>query len=316
MASNKPVTESMQESSAFTGTDNEEITAIRSVIDAAEIKWGGSLSGGGYDGGQLGRHCGIRDYIITQSKCLCGVEILADDLIPNQTLRITISSLLSSRAGGLSSGRANLASSNSSNLDGKSVTASSLLKGDTKHHMDSAPSATTEGSCLITAGKNPVEKSTHSDLHSKTEETEKTSVKKTLATAGDMKTFPEPRCQKQPQPDGVAIVSGKLERKVVRTKSEKKQKKAGATGNGNTNCTEYGFNIPFEPPCYDSLFGLGGQPWGTDPYMYCMPNMPCFSYPLGPYNVNGISNLPTARSWIARLPSKPLQVCRVAGQLS
>jgi E3 ubiquitin-protein ligase RBBP6 len=39
MASNKPVTESMQESSAFTGTDDEEITAIRSVIDAAEIKW-------------------------------------------------------------------------------------------------------------------------------------------------------------------------------------------------------------------------------------------------------------------------------------
>ena len=39
MTSNKPVAESMQESSAVTGTDDEEITAIRSVIDAAEIKW-------------------------------------------------------------------------------------------------------------------------------------------------------------------------------------------------------------------------------------------------------------------------------------
>jgi E3 ubiquitin-protein ligase RBBP6 len=235
---------------------------------------------------------GIWDYIITQSKCLCGIEILADDLIPNQTLRITISSLLSSRAGGLSSGTGNLASSNSSNLDGKSVTASSVLRGDTKQHMDSAPSAPTEGSCLITACKNPVEKSTHFDLQSKTEETEKTSVEKANAAAGATETFLEPRCQKQPQPDGVAIVSGKRGLKVVRTKSEKKQKKAGTTGNENTNCGEYDFHIPFEPSCYDSLFGLGGQPWGADPYMNCMSNMPSFSYPLGPYNVNGISNLP------------------------
>ncbi|OQU79691.1 hypothetical protein SORBI_3008G180400 [Sorghum bicolor] len=443
VASNKPVTESMQKSGAFTGTDDEEITAIRTVINAAEIKWGGSLSGGGYDGGQLGHHCGrpmegeapppdyvcrvccipghfiwqcptgskppppgyichkcgvpghfihscpneirvkscsrkknscpnygnrkydcrrtsslipivssfddvilaelaqdmsssvadslpaelhcplckkvmidamlsskccydsfcdkcIRDYIITQSKCLCGVEILADDLIPNPTLRITISSLLSSRAGGLSSGTGNLASSNSSNLDGNSVTASAVLKWDTKQQMDSAPSATTEGSCLVTACKNPVEKSTHSDLQSKTEETEKTSVKKTKAAAGATETFPEPRCQKQLEPDGVAIVSGKLEQKVVRTK----QKKAGATGNVNTNCAEYGFNSPFEPPCYDSLFGLGGQPWGANPYMYYM-NMPSFSYPLGPYNVNDISNLPLHGPGLQGYPAVP-----------
>jgi E3 ubiquitin-protein ligase RBBP6 len=58
------------------------------------------------------------------------------------------------------------------------------------------------------------------------------------------------------------------------------------------NCAEYDFHIPFEPSCYDSLFGLGGQPWGTNPYMYSMPNMPSVSYPLGPYNVNAISNLP------------------------
>jgi E3 ubiquitin-protein ligase RBBP6 len=92
--------------------------------------------------------------------------------------------------------------------------------------MDSAPSATTEGSCLITACKNPVEKSTHSDLQSKTEETEKTSVKKTKAAAGSTETFPEPRCQKLPQPDGVEIVSGKLERKVVRTKKRSKRRLA------------------------------------------------------------------------------------------
>ena len=109
---------------------------------------------------------GIRGNIITQSKCLCGVEILANDLIPNQTLRSTISSLLSSRGSGLSSGIGNLASSNSSNLDGKSVTAFTALKGDNKQRMDSVPSATTEGNCLITACKNPVEKSTNSEVQS------------------------------------------------------------------------------------------------------------------------------------------------------
>jgi hypothetical protein len=109
---------------------------------------------------------------------------------------------------------------------------------------------------------------------------------------GADQTFPEPRCQKLPQPDGVAMVSGKLGRKVVRTKSKKKQKKAGTTGNLNANCAGYDFHIPFDPSCYDSSFGLGGQPWGANPYMYCMPNMPSFSYPLRPYNVNGISNLP------------------------
>ncbi|RLN27866.1 uncharacterized protein C2845_PM05G00940 [Panicum miliaceum] len=408
-------------------TDDEEVAAIRNVIDAAEIMWGGSSSGGGYDGGQLGRHngrplegeapppgyvchichipghfirhcpsgskppppgyichrCGvpghfihscpnygdrkydsrrssslipivssfddgtgipaelvqamssnvsdslpaelhsplckkvmtdamltskccydsfcdkcIRDYIIAQAKCICGVQILADDLIPNQTLRSTISSMLSSRGGGLSSGTGNLASSVSSNLDGKSIsfTAPAVSKGDKKQHMDSTPSAATEGSFLITARKNPIghhQKQTRSDLQSKTEETEKMSVKKTIALTDAMKTAPEPRCQKQSPPDGVAIVSGKLERKVVKTKSAKKKKKSGTTGNGDANCAGYDCNIPFEPSCYNSSFGLGGLPWGADPYsMYFMPNMPSSGYPMGLYDVNGLSNLP------------------------
>ncbi|PAN21988.1 hypothetical protein PAHAL_3G505800 [Panicum hallii] len=425
MASDKTVAESTLKSSAFTETDDEEVAAIRNVIDAAEIKWGDSSSGGGYDGGQLGCHngrpleweapppgyvcrichipghfiwhcpsgskppppgyichkCGvpghfihscpnygdrkydsrrtsslipivssfddgipaelvqamfssvsdslpaelhcplckkvmtdamltskccydsfcdkcIRDYIFAQAKCICGVEILADDLIPNQTLRSTISSMLSSRVGGLSSGTGNLASSISSDLDGKSIsfTAPAVLKGDNMQHLDSTPSAATGGSFLITACKNPLghhQKLTRSDLQSKTEETEKTSVKKTIVLTDAMKTAPEPRCQKQSPPDGVAILSGKLERKVVKTKSAKKKRKSGTTGNGDTNCAGYDCNIPFEPSCYNSSFGLGGLPWGADPYsMYFMPNMPSRGYPMGMYNVNDISNLP------------------------
>ena len=206
--------------------------------------------------------------------------------------------MLSSRGDGHSSGTGNLASSISSNLDGKSIsfTASAALKGDNNQHMDSTPSAATEGSFLITACKNPIDhhqEQTRSDLQSKTEETENTSVKKTIAPADAMKTAPEPRCQKQSVPDGVAIASGKLERKVVKTKSAKKKKKSAATGNGDANCAGYDCNIPFEPSFYNSSFGLGGLPWGADPYsMYFMPNMPSSGYLMGLYNVNDISNLP------------------------
>jgi E3 ubiquitin-protein ligase RBBP6 len=95
-------------------------------------------------------------------------------------------------------------------------------------------------------------------------------------------------------PDGVVIVSGNLQRHVVKSKSSRKQKKAGTTGKGDIiNCDEYDRNIPLDPSCYNSLFGLGGPPWGADPYsMYFMANMASSSYPVGLYNVNGISNLP------------------------
>lgn len=39
IASNKPVTESTLKSSGFTEADDEEEVAMRTVIDAAEIKW-------------------------------------------------------------------------------------------------------------------------------------------------------------------------------------------------------------------------------------------------------------------------------------
>lgn len=140
---------------------------------------------------------GIRDYIIAQSKCVCGVEILADDLIPNQTVRSTISSMLSSRGGGHSNGTGNLASSNSSNFDGKSIsfTASAVLKGDNQQLMDGAPPDATEGSFLICKNSGHHEKLACSGVQSKTEEAEKTSVKKAIVTSGAMKTTPEPRCQ-------------------------------------------------------------------------------------------------------------------------
>lgn len=40
---------------------------------------------------------GIRDYIISKSMCVCGAtNVLADDLLPNKTLRDTINRILES----------------------------------------------------------------------------------------------------------------------------------------------------------------------------------------------------------------------------
>lgn len=41
-------------------------------------------------------NAGIRDHIISKSKCVCGVSVLADDLLPNKTLRDTINRILES----------------------------------------------------------------------------------------------------------------------------------------------------------------------------------------------------------------------------
>lgn len=113
--------------------------------------------------------------------------------------------------------------------------------------MDSAPSIAAEGSLLITVCKNPIghhEELKHSDLQSKTEETEKASVTKTIAAAGAMETALEPRRQKRLPPDGVVIVSGNLQRQVVKSKSSRKQKKAGTAGKGDIiSCDEYDRNI-------------------------------------------------------------------------
>jgi E3 ubiquitin-protein ligase RBBP6 len=127
----------------------------------------------------------------------------------------------------------------------------------------------------------------HSDLQSKTEETEKASVTKTIAAAGAMETALEPRRQKRLPPDGVVIVSGNLQRQVVKSKSSRKQKKAGTTGKGDIiSCDEYDRNIPLDTSCYNSSFGLGGPPWGADPYsMYFMANMASSSYPMSMVSV-------------------------------
>ncbi|GJM95093.1 hypothetical protein PR202_ga11793 [Eleusine coracana subsp. coracana] len=247
MASHKLVTESTLKPNGFAETEDEETAAI-SVIDAADLNWGGPSTGGGHAGGRFGSHFGHT-------------------------------------------------SSSSSNLDDKSnnFTASAALKRDMKQHMDIMPSVVTECSRQVTACKNPAdpcEKSAHSDLQRKTGQSATTSVKKTITTADSLGSVPKPRYQNQQPPDGVTVVSGALERKVIRTKAKRKQKTAGKTGSGNTICAEYDFQVPFDPSCYNS-FEFGGPTWGCDPYnMYFMLNMPSSSYPMGLYNDNVFSNLP------------------------
>ncbi|KAM0827297.1 hypothetical protein ACQ4PT_068291 [Festuca glaucescens] len=47
----------------------------------------------------------IRTHIVANSKCACGARARAEDLIPNPTLRTTISNILAARASSASCGR-------------------------------------------------------------------------------------------------------------------------------------------------------------------------------------------------------------------
>ncbi|XBI29530.1 hypothetical protein VPH35_053498 [Triticum aestivum] len=57
----------------------------------------------------------IRAHIVANCKCACGAKASADDLIPNPTLRTTISNILTARAGTASSGAGKQSSSAASN---------------------------------------------------------------------------------------------------------------------------------------------------------------------------------------------------------
>ncbi|KAL5209788.1 hypothetical protein ABZP36_005411 [Zizania latifolia] len=213
----------------------------------------------------------IRDYIITQSKCICGVKVLADDLIPNQTLRSTISNMLATRA----------------NSNSASQTPSAALEKQSKdHHLSSG---------IPDDGLKVATEDDHVSQHK-------------LTTGVDLKINDEGNSagmsveKAVPSADAglkdgsqstskVTTISGTLEPKAARTdQPKKKRKKADSTNIGHPNNANYGFNIPFNSSYYNPY--VSGYPWLTEPYMYGSLGMPYGGYPIGPYDVNSFSNMP------------------------
>lgn len=240
----------------------------------------------------------IRDYIIAESKCICGVKALADDLIPNQTLRSTISNMLGTRASSGGSGTTKHRSSSGSNPDPmlQSHTPSAASARDMKQSTDvqlSAASAPDDGLQVATEGdlvKQPLVKLAASvDILSKDEgNSAEVSAEKALASAEVFKVKDRSELASK-----VTTVSGALDHSATRAdQPKKKRKKASLAKNVQPNNIDYGYNVPFDPACYNPF--ISGYPWVTDPYMCDPMGMPYGGYPMHPYGVNSFSMLPQA----------------------
>uniref|UniRef100_A0A0D9VX37 DWNN domain-containing protein n=1 Tax=Leersia perrieri TaxID=77586 RepID=A0A0D9VX37_9ORYZ len=89
----------------------------------------------------------------------------------------------------------------------------------------------------------------------------------------------------------VNIISGTLEPKTSKTDQPKKKRKKGdSTKIVHPSNANYDYSIPFDPAYYNPY--VGGYPWLTEPYMYGSMGMPYGGYPMGPYDVNSIVNMP------------------------
>jgi len=236
----------------------------------------------------------IRDYIITELKCICGVKTLADDLIPNHTLRSTISNMLGTQASSGGSGTTRHRSSSGSNPDPKiqSATASAAsareMKQSTDHQLPaaSAPDDALQVATGVAPVKQPLEKlADTARILSKDEgNSAELSAEKANAEAPRVKDGSESISK-------ATTVSGALKHNVTRTdQPKKKRKKADLTKNVQPNNVGYGYNVPFEP-AYCNPFN-NGYPWATEPYMYSSMGMPYTGYPMDPYCVNTFTGMP------------------------
>ncbi|RCV28740.1 hypothetical protein SETIT_5G427100v2 [Setaria italica] len=237
----------------------------------------------------------IRDYIITESKCICGAKALADDLIPNQTLRSTISNMLGTRASSSGSVTTMHRSSSGSNPDPKlqSHTPSAASEREMKQSTNlqlSAASAPDDGLQVATEGDlmNQTQKlAADVDIMSKDEgDSTEVSAEKAVASAEVIKVKDGSASESK-----VTTVSGALDHNATRTdQPKKKRKKVDSTKNVQPNNVDYGYNVPLDAAYYNTFFS--GYPWVTEPYMYGSMAMPYGGYPMGPYGVNSFNGMP------------------------
>lgn len=236
----------------------------------------------------------IRDYIITRSKCICGVKVLADDLIPNHTLRSTISNMLTTRAGSAISGTGKHKSSSGSNPDPKSQshTPSTALERDMKQSVDHQLASATPDYGLQVATEDDIVNrpqenlAMNVDLKSKDKGSSAGwSVEKAVPSADVLKLKDGSESTSKD-----TTISGTLELKAARTDKLKKRKKSDSTKIGHPNIADYGYSTPLDPAYYSPFNSV--YPWVTEPYMYGSLGMPYGGYPMGPYGVNSISNMP------------------------
>ncbi|CAN6291921.1 unnamed protein product [Urochloa humidicola] len=245
----------------------------------------------------------IRDYIIAESKCICGVKALADDLIPNQTLRSTINNMLGTQANSGGSGTTKHRSSSGSNADPRlqshipSASSEMRMKQSTNLQL-SVAYGPNDGLQVATEGdlvNQPLEKSAANVTTLSKDEgnSVEVSAEKALASAEVLKVK-----DGRGSTSKITTVSGALEHDATRTNQpKKKRKKADSTKNAQPNNVEYGHNVPFDSAYYNPF--VGGYPCVPEPYMYSSMGMPYggypidpYGYPMDPYGVNSFNGMP------------------------
>ncbi|KAJ6827074.1 E3 ubiquitin ligase PQT3-like [Iris pallida] len=213
----------------------------------------------------------IRDYIIMKSMCVCGVALLADDLLPNVTLRDAICRMLESTTNSTeNAGRLlhiqDTESARHMQLKVPSPTLSAASKAELRwippveHSSDVKVGHVKEGDA---AGKGKAVNDVNHSLD-----------KKTPKNADPSETAPEAITGKDPILPETAPVAEEVQEKLPGGDQgkKKKKKKIHLPSNADSQWTyqdlgaENYAGMPLAPAAYNPYWS-GGMPMGTDGFM-------------------------------------------------
>ncbi|XP_072989084.1 E3 ubiquitin ligase PARAQUAT TOLERANCE 3-like isoform X2 [Typha latifolia] len=227
----------------------------------------------------------IRDYIITKSMCVCGAtSILADDLLPNKTLRETISRILES-------------TTSSTENAGSLVQVQDMESARPVQSKIPSPTpsvASRDGP----KGLPPVEHSPEAESASgvKAANVDITSSdKKAMVIGNASEATPESTSAREPKSPEVAPVSEDVQEKLLAGEQGKKKKKKKTRLPGSAsdmqwrNYQDIGAEnfagMPFAASGYNQYWH-GGMPLGIEGYMAPFGGpMPYMGYTPGPFDV-------------------------------
>ncbi|CAL9174974.1 unnamed protein product [Musa hybrid cultivar] len=228
----------------------------------------------------------IRDYIITKLMCICGAtNILADDLLPNKTLRETISRILESttssteNAGSLVQVQ-DMESARPLQPKVPSPTYSVASKDEPMQHTVEQSSHMKEGEVASEV------KATNNDMNS--------SDKKAIINTPASEDVPESLSMKGPKSFESAPVPEDAQEKQLAGEQAKKKKKKKARLPGTAADMQWrsyqdlgaeNYGMPLPPPGYNPHWS-GGMPMGVDGYMAPFGGaMPFMGYTPGPFDI-------------------------------
>ncbi|CAL9116092.1 unnamed protein product [Musa textilis] len=228
----------------------------------------------------------IRDYIITKLMCVCGAtNILADDLLPNKTLRETISRILESTTCSTENAGSqvqvqDMESARPFQPKVPSPTYSVASKDEPKQHTVEQSSHTKKGEVAGDV------KATNNDMNS--------SDKKAIINTPASEDLSESLSKKGPKSSESAPVPEDAQEKQLAGEQGKKKKKKKARLPGTAADMQWrsyqdlgaeNYGMPFAASGYNSYWS-GGMPMGVDGYMAPFGSaMPFMGYTPGPFDI-------------------------------